>query len=43
MAGKLADLVVLSNNLFEIHPREILSTQCVMTVVGGRIVYRSGK
>jgi predicted amidohydrolase YtcJ len=38
-SGKLADLVVLSKNLFSIPPREILTTKPVMTIVGGRIVY----
>ena len=37
--GYLADLVVLSKNLFEIQPREILTTKPVLTVVGGRISY----
>jgi predicted amidohydrolase YtcJ len=38
-AGKLADLVVLSKDLFSIPAREILTAQPVMTIVGGRIVY----
>jgi predicted amidohydrolase YtcJ len=38
-AGKLADLVVLSANIFETPPREILTTVPVFTIVGGRIVY----
>ena len=37
--GKLADLVVLSKNLLAIDPQEILSTQVVMTISGGEIVY----
>ena len=37
--GKLADLVVLSRNLLEIDPREILETKALNTIVGGRIVY----
>jgi predicted amidohydrolase YtcJ len=37
--GKLADLVVLSKNLFEIPPREMLTTRPVMTIVGGRVVF----
>jgi predicted amidohydrolase YtcJ len=37
--GKLADLVVLSKDLFSIPPREILTTKPVMTIVGGRIVH----
>jgi len=37
--GKWADLVVLDKNLFEIPPREILSTNVDMTILGGKIVY----
>jgi predicted amidohydrolase YtcJ len=37
--GKLADLVVLSHDLFSLPPRAILSTRPVMTIVGGRVVY----
>jgi len=37
--GKLADLVALSKNLFEIAPREILETKAVLTIVGGKIVF----
>jgi predicted amidohydrolase YtcJ len=39
--GKLADLVVLDKNLFEIPPREILDTKPYMTIVGGKIVYKA--
>jgi predicted amidohydrolase YtcJ len=39
--GYLADLVVLSKNLFEIQPREILTTKPVLTVVGGKISYEA--
>ena len=38
--GKLADIVVLSKNLLEIESREILATQAMLTIIGGRIVYR---
>jgi predicted amidohydrolase YtcJ len=37
--GKLADMAVLSRNLLEIEPREILGTHVVYTIVDGRIVY----
>ena len=38
-AGKLADLTVLSADLMKISAAAILQTTCVMTVVGGEIVY----
>jgi predicted amidohydrolase YtcJ len=38
--GKLADLVVLSHDIFQIDPMEILETRVEMTVLDGRIVYR---
>ena len=37
--GKLADMVLLSQDVFAIPPREILNTSPVYTIVGGRIVY----
>jgi len=37
--GKLADLVVLSNDITRIPPRQILQTEVLQTMVGGRIVY----
>lgn len=39
--GKLADLVILSHDLFTIPPRRILETRPVLTIVGGRIVHGS--
>ena len=39
--GKLADLVVLSKDIFKVPPREILGTRPVLTVVGGRVVYEA--
>ncbi len=38
-AGKLADLVMLSQDLLTIPPRAILETKPVLTMVGGRIVH----
>jgi predicted amidohydrolase YtcJ len=38
--GKLADLVVLSENILEIDPKSIKDVKIDMTVVGGRIVYQ---
>jgi predicted amidohydrolase YtcJ len=40
-AGKLADLVVLSQNLFEIPANQTGKTEVVLTMVGGRVVYRA--
>lgn len=39
--GKLADLVVMSDNVFEIEPGELLTTVPVATIVNGKIVYRT--
>ncbi len=36
---KVADLVVLTKNLLQASPREILDTRVVMTIAGGKIVY----
>jgi hypothetical protein len=38
--GKLADLTVLSADIMRIPLPEILKTRCVMTVIGGEIVYQ---
>ena len=40
-AGKLADLVVLSRDLFRAPPEALLQTQVLLTVMDGRIVYRA--
>lgn len=37
--GKYADLVLLSENLFEIPPEKILETRVVLTLVGGEEVF----
>jgi predicted amidohydrolase YtcJ len=37
--GKLADLVVLSQDIFSIDPMEILETEVVATMVDGEVVY----
>ena len=39
--GKLADLTILSADIMKIPEMEILKTHCVMTVIGGEIVYES--
>jgi predicted amidohydrolase YtcJ len=39
--GKLADLILVSQNIFEVEPRKIAETKSVLTMVGGRIVFES--
>jgi len=39
--GKLADLIILSQNLFQIDPHMIDKTKVLATVVGGRVVFQS--
>ena len=38
-AGKLADIVLLSRDIFKIDPNEIESVKVVMTMVDGRVVF----
>lgn len=38
--GKFADLVVLSQNLFEIPPEDILDTEVLATLFNGEIIYQ---
>jgi predicted amidohydrolase YtcJ len=40
-SGKLADLIILSQNLFQIDPHMIDKTKVLATVVGGRVVFQS--
>ena len=39
--GKLADFVILSDDIFTINPNEIRNTKVLTTVVDGRIVYQT--
>jgi len=39
--GKLADLIVLDQDLFKIAPSEIHKTKVLLTMVGGKVVYQS--
>jgi predicted amidohydrolase YtcJ len=39
--GKLADLIILSQNIFDIDPHKIGATKVVTTIVGGRLVYQA--
>jgi len=40
--GKLADLAVLSQDILAVQPAAIRDTKALMTVLGGRIVHRTG-
>ena len=40
-AGKLADLVVLSEDIFAVKPSELLKTKVTMTMLGGKVVYQA--
>ncbi len=39
--GKLADLTILSADIMTIPDNEILKTRCLMTVIGGEVVYEA--
>ncbi len=41
--GMLADVVVLSKNLFTIDPMQIASTEVVTTIFDGKVIYEKGK
>jgi predicted amidohydrolase YtcJ len=38
---KLADLIIVSQNIFDINPHKIGATKVVATIVGGRLVYQA--
>ena len=38
--GKLADMVVLSDDIMDIEPMDILDTYVIATYLGGDMVYR---
>jgi predicted amidohydrolase YtcJ len=38
--GKLADLTLLSKDIMQVSPQDVLSTAVEMTIVGGRVVYQ---
>jgi hypothetical protein len=40
-AGKLADLIILNQDLFKIEPTGIAKTEVWLTMVGGKVVYES--
>jgi len=39
--GKLADLIIISQNIFDINPHKIGATTVVTTIVGGHLVYQA--
>jgi hypothetical protein len=39
--GKLADLVVLTNNLLECTEEDIKNTEVIYTIIGGKILYEN--
>jgi predicted amidohydrolase YtcJ len=39
--GKLADLIIVSQNIFEIDPHKISETKVRTTIVGGQVIYQS--
>ena len=40
-AGKLADLIVVSQDLFHVESSKVGQTQVLLTIVGGKVVYQS--
>jgi len=40
-AGKLADLILVSQNIFEVEPGKIADTTSLLTMVGGRVVFEA--
>jgi hypothetical protein len=41
--GKLADFIVISQDLFHAPPSKIIETKVLLTVVGGRVAYKSDR
>jgi predicted amidohydrolase YtcJ len=39
--GKLGDLIIVSQNIFDVNPRNIGATKVVTTIVGGQLVYQA--
>ncbi len=39
--GKVADLIVLSQDLFKIEPSDVAKTEVLLTMVGGKVVYQA--
>lgn len=41
--GKKADIIMLSQNIFEIEKSQIMDTEVLMTIINGKIVYRDSR
>ena len=41
--GKWADLTILSNDIMQVPPKDVLTTEVEMTMIGGKIVYQKPK
>lgn len=39
--GKLADLIIVSQNIFDVNPHKIGATKVITTILGGRVVYQA--
>jgi predicted amidohydrolase YtcJ len=39
--GKLADLIIVSQNIFDVDPHHLAETKVLTTMVGGRVVYQA--
>ena len=39
--GKLADIIIVSQDIFEIDPHQLAETKVLTTMVGGRVVYQA--
>ena len=42
-SGKLADLAVLSQDIFTVPPGDLPKTESILTVVGGKVAYDAGQ
>lgn len=40
-AGKLADLIIVSQNIFDVNPHKIGATKVITTILGGKVVYQA--
>jgi hypothetical protein len=41
--GKLADIAVLSQDIFTVPPNALPATESILTIIGGRVVYDAGR